>query len=37
MAPLNEQLIALGGVFEAAALVDRIAKTGQISEAPSPA
>lgn len=34
MAPLNEQLIALGGVFEAAALVDRIAKTGQISEAP---
>ncbi|WP_166362980.1 high frequency lysogenization protein HflD [Pseudomonas akapageensis] len=33
MSPLQEQLIALGGVFQAAVLVDRIAKTGQISEA----
>ncbi|MFZ6044804.1 high frequency lysogenization protein HflD [Pseudomonas sp. CR3202] len=30
----REQLVALGAVFEAAALVDRIAKTGQISEPP---
>ena len=30
----QEQLVALGAVFEAAALVDRIAKTGQISEPP---
>ncbi|MBT8765009.1 high frequency lysogenization protein HflD [Metapseudomonas boanensis] len=30
----QEQLIALGAVFEAASLVDRIAKTGQISEPP---
>lgn len=29
MSPLQEQLIALGAVFEAAALVDRIARTGQ--------
>ncbi|WP_040263795.1 high frequency lysogenization protein HflD [Pseudomonas massiliensis] len=29
---MQEQLIALGGVFQAAALVDRIAKTGQITE-----
>ncbi|WCD83074.1 high frequency lysogenization protein HflD [Pseudomonas sp. TUM22785] len=34
MTPLQEQLIALGAVFEAAVLVDKIAKTGQISEAP---
>ncbi|UVJ45825.1 high frequency lysogenization protein HflD [Pseudomonas sp. LS1212] len=33
MNPLQEQLIALGGVFQAAVLVDRIAKTGQVSEA----
>ncbi|MDE1165282.1 MAG: high frequency lysogenization protein HflD [Pseudomonas sp.] len=33
MSPLQEQLVALGGVFEAAVLVDRIAKTGQVSEA----
>lgn len=33
MSPLQEQLIALGGVFQAAVLVDRIAKTGQVSEA----
>jgi high frequency lysogenization protein len=32
MNPLQEQLIALGGVFEAAVLVDRIAKTGQVAE-----
>ena len=34
MSSLREQLIALGAVFEAAVLVDRIAKTGQVSEAP---
>src|SRR5690606_3735271 len=36
-APMNqtrEQLVALGAVFEAAALVDRIATTGQVSESP---
>lgn len=30
---LREQLTALGAVFEAAVLVDRIAKTGQVAEA----
>ena len=34
MSPTQEQLIALGAVFEAAYLVDKIAKTGQASEAP---
>ncbi|CAN7429918.1 high frequency lysogenization protein HflD [Aquipseudomonas alcaligenes] len=34
MTPLQEQLVALGAVFEAASLVDKIAKTGQVSEAP---
>ncbi len=33
MNQIQEQLIALGGVFEAAVLVDRIAKTGQSTEA----
>jgi high frequency lysogenization protein len=33
MSPLQEQLVALGGVFQAAVLVDRIAKTGQAAEA----
>ncbi|WP_297832307.1 DUF489 family protein, partial [Pseudomonas sp.] len=33
MTPTQEQLIALGGVFQAAVLVDKIAKTGQASEA----
>ncbi len=33
MTPLQEQLVALGAVFEAATLVDRIARTGQISNA----
>ncbi len=33
MTPTQEQLTALGGVFQAAVLVDRIAKTGQVSEA----
>ncbi|KQQ59865.1 DNA repair protein [Pseudomonas sp. Leaf127] len=33
MTPIQEQLIALGGVFQAAILVDRLAKTGQVSEA----
>jgi high frequency lysogenization protein len=33
MTPTQEQLIALGGVFEAAVLVDKIAKTGQAGEA----
>lgn len=30
----HERLIALAGIFEAAALVDRIAKTNQVQEAP---
>lgn len=34
MSPLDEQLIALAGVFTAAALVDRLARTGQVPEAP---
>lgn len=34
MTPTQEQLIALGAVFEAAFLVDKIAKSGQVSEAP---
>ncbi|WP_416425229.1 high frequency lysogenization protein HflD [Pseudomonas sp. App30] len=33
MNPIQEQLIALGAVFQAAVLVDRIAKTGQSAEA----
>ncbi|AXO88821.1 high frequency lysogenization protein HflD [Pseudomonas sp. K1(2024)] len=33
MSDLQEQLIALGGVFQAAVMVDRIARTGQSSEA----
>lgn len=33
MSPTQEQLIALGAVFEAAFLVDKIAKSGQVSEA----
>ena len=33
MSNLQEQLVALGGVFQAAVLVDRIARTGQASEA----
>jgi CII-binding regulator of phage lambda lysogenization HflD len=33
MSPTQEQLTALGGVFLAAVLVDKIAKTGQTSEA----
>ncbi|MEB0042108.1 MULTISPECIES: high frequency lysogenization protein HflD [unclassified Pseudomonas] len=33
MTPTQEQLVALGGVFQAAVLVDKIAKTGQVSEA----
>ncbi|WP_312125681.1 high frequency lysogenization protein HflD [Pseudomonas sp.] len=33
MTPVQEQLVALGAVFEAATLVDRIARTGQISNA----
>lgn len=33
MSPLQEQLIALGAVFEAASLADKIARTGQVSEA----
>lgn len=32
MSPNQERLIALGAVFEAATLVDRLARTGQISE-----
>ena len=33
MSNLQEQITALGGVFQAAVLVDRIARTGQASEA----
>lgn len=33
MTPMQEQLVALGAVFEAAALVDRIARTGQVPNA----
>lgn len=33
MNPLQEQLVALGAVFEAAVLADKIARTGQVSEA----
>lgn len=33
MSPMQEQLVALGAVFEAAVLVDKIARTGQVSEA----
>ncbi|MFH6597549.1 high frequency lysogenization protein HflD [Ectopseudomonas khazarica] len=33
MTPLQEQLVALGAVFEAAVLADKIARTGQVSEA----
>lgn len=32
MTPVQERLIALAAVFEAATLVDRLARTGQISE-----
>ncbi|MBO3274199.1 high frequency lysogenization protein HflD [Pseudomonas schmalbachii] len=34
MSNLQDQLIALGGVFEAATLVDRLARTGQLTEPP---
>lgn len=34
MTDQQQRLLALCGIFEAAALVDRLAKTGQISEAP---
>jgi high frequency lysogenization protein len=33
MTPIQEQLTALGAVFQAAVLVDRIAKTGQANDA----
>ncbi|MBJ9976522.1 high frequency lysogenization protein HflD [Pseudomonas sp. S75] len=33
MTNLQEQLVALGGVFQAAVMVDRIARTGQAGEA----
>ncbi|MDF2074899.1 high frequency lysogenization protein HflD [Pseudomonas mendocina] len=33
MSTMQEQLVALGAVFEAAALADKIARTGQVSEA----
>ncbi len=33
MSPTQEQLTALGGVFLSAVLVDKIAKTGQVTEA----
>ncbi|HUE92701.1 high frequency lysogenization protein HflD [Pseudomonas sp.] len=32
MSPTQEQLIALGAVFESAVLVDKLARTGQVSE-----
>lgn len=34
MTSIHEQLVALGAVFESAVLVDRLAKTGQVNEAP---
>lgn len=34
MTALEEQLVALGAVFAAASLADRIARTGQVPEAP---
>ncbi|CAM3104290.1 HflD-like high frequency lysogenization protein [Ectopseudomonas mendocina] len=33
MSTMQEQLVALGAVFEAAVLADKIARTGQVSEA----
>lgn len=33
MTPLQEQMTALGGVFQAAALVSKLAHTGQVSDA----
>lgn len=33
MTPLQEQITALGGVFQAAALVDKLAHSGQLSDA----
>ncbi|MES2821434.1 MAG: high frequency lysogenization protein HflD [Pseudomonadota bacterium] len=33
MTPVQEQLVALGAVFQSAVLVDKLAKTGQINEA----
>ena len=33
MSPIQEQLIALSAVFQAASLVDKLARTGQISDA----
>jgi high frequency lysogenization protein len=32
MSPMQEQLVALGAVFESAVLVDKLARTGQASE-----
>ena len=32
MTPLQEQITALGGVFQAAALVDKLAHSGQVSD-----
>ena len=32
MNPIQEQLVALGAVFESAVLVDKLARTGQIGE-----
>lgn len=32
MSPIQEQLIALGAVFESAVLVDKLARSGQVSE-----
>ena len=32
MNSMQEQLVALGAVFESAALVDKVARTGQVSE-----
>lgn len=32
MSPIQEQLVALGAVFEAAVLVDKLARTGQVTE-----
>ncbi|KAF1056718.1 MAG: High frequency lysogenization protein HflD [Pseudomonas delhiensis] len=34
MSGAQDQMIALAGIFESAALVDRLARTGQVAEAP---
>lgn len=35
MTPFQEQLVALGGIFQAAVTVDKLATTGQLTEGPA--